>query len=181
MLEAIGVVVELLAGRAFGRVAEQVLDPDAVVLDFGHVARHRRVEVELALLDELQHEDRRERLGDRGDVVERVRRRGHAALDVRVAEPLGPEHLAVLENHGGEAGDLQSLAIGFEVLAEAIDTDVVRFGRGRFLRLRPHGPCADQHQPGEQRRREGPGCVLQHGVLRERTRSSLDSRPCKMV
>ncbi len=159
VLEAVGVVAELLAGRAFGGVAEQVLDPDAVVLDLGHVARHRRVEVELALLDELQHEDRRERLGDRGDVVKRVRRRGHATLHVRVAEALGPEHLAVLENRGRKAGNLQPLAIGFELLAEAIDTEVVRLGRGRFLRLRLHGPGADQHQPGEQRRRDGLGCV----------------------
>ena len=165
MLEALGVVAELLARRAFGSMAEQVLDLDAVVLDLGHVARHRRVEVELALLGELQHEDRRERLGNRGDVIERIRRGGYATLDVRVAEPLGPEHLAVLENHGGDAGDLQPLAIGFEVLAETLDAGIVRFGRGRFLRLRSYSHSADQHQPREQRGRVGSVCERQHGVL----------------
>ncbi len=169
VLKAIGVVVELLAGRAFGCVAEQVLDADAVVLDLRHVARHRRVEVELALLGELKHEDRRKRLGDRGDVVQRVRCGRHATLDVRVAEPLRPEHVRRPRGYRGrEAGDLQPLAIGFEVLAEAIDTDVVRFVRGRFRRLRTHRPGTGQHQPGEQRCRDGLGCEWQRGVLFQR-------------
>ena len=98
-----------------------MLDPDRVVLEIIRVPRHGLVEVELALFHQLQDQDRRERLGQRGDVVERVGRGGDALLDVRIAETPGRLHFAILHHHDGQAGDLEGVAVGFDLAFEGRD------------------------------------------------------------
>jgi hypothetical protein len=72
------------------------------------IRANRRVEIELATLDEPQRRRAGKRLGDRSDLEERVRRDVERALERRDAEA-GGMLLAVLQKADGDAGRLRLL------------------------------------------------------------------------
>jgi hypothetical protein len=114
-------------------VAEQVLEPDRAVLELGGIPGHGLVEVEPALLGELQQQGRGQRLGERGDVVERLRRRGDLAVGIGEPEPLAPDHLLVADDDRGHSWDLQPGTERFDLLLKALQSLPV------LLRRRPRG------------------------------------------
>ena len=71
-------------------MAEQVLDPDRLILEITRVMGHRLVEIQFPLLHELHDERRRERLGKGSDVINRLRRGADVAFDVGETESLRP-------------------------------------------------------------------------------------------
>jgi hypothetical protein len=105
-------------------MTEEVLDPDRIVREVTRVAGNRIVEVDLALLDELHDERRRERLGLRRDVVDRVRGGGDAVLVIGVSESFRPQHLLILDDGGGQAGDAKART---EVLDLGLESSQPRF------------------------------------------------------
>jgi hypothetical protein len=78
-----------------GRVREQVVDGDGPRVgagELGDVVGDPTVEAQFALLHELEHDERREGLGQRRELEAGLRAHGHPGLHVRVAEVAPVEH-----------------------------------------------------------------------------------------
>ena len=65
---------------------------------------HVRVEVDQASLHRLHRGRRDDRLGDRREHVDRVRRRLPVVLEVRPSERMGPEHALIADDARGDGG-----------------------------------------------------------------------------
>src|SRR6185436_21179197 len=86
-----------------GRVREHPAQRGRAVRSLGQVLRERVVEVELALVSELEDRSGGESLRDRGDRVLGVGRRVDALLDVGEAGRLAPGELLAAEDGGTDA------------------------------------------------------------------------------
>src|SRR5205085_2616733 len=91
--------------RQAGGVRDEVLDRDGRSVEMvgdrlepGQDVGHAIVEAQLAGVAKLEDGRRRERLGDGGDAVERLRRRRRLALDVGPAEAPRPYELLVVDD-----------------------------------------------------------------------------------
>ena len=93
-----------------GAMREQLPQRGGLAERFGHgeieVRVHVRVEVELALLDELHHGERSEQLADRRGTKERARIYRDALLDVREAVALHQNRRAVRDHDHDRARDV---------------------------------------------------------------------------
>ncbi len=134
LLEARRVRHEVTHGDRLAVGARRNLEVE-VLVDVG-------VEVDLALFDQLHDRGPGEQLRDRARTEQRlVRVDGQLLLDVRVAEALLQQDLAVLDDHDDAAGDVaarervgqEAVEPGFEVLAR----ELRRGGRRPAPRPRP--------------------------------------------
>ena len=93
------------------RVVEQLPYRDVELADrvVGEVLRHRLVQGDAALLDQLHHRRRRELLGHRPDPVDGVLGRRHPVLDVGQAVAAGQDQLAAVLDRDRDAGRLRGL------------------------------------------------------------------------
>src|SRR5262245_3416431 len=103
-------------------MTEDVLDLYGVVLEVAGVTGHRLVEVEFSLVDELQDQRGREGLGDGREVEDGVRGDGDAVFEVGETETLRPEHLLILNNGGGHAGNLEKSAKNIDLLLKTLQS-----------------------------------------------------------
>ena len=166
-VEAVAVVTVAVPRRALGRVGEQVFDPDRVTLYVGDIPGHGFVQVELALLRQLQHQRRGERLGERGDVVERLRRRGDFLFHVGEPEALAPKDFLVPDDDRGHARDLQQRADLFDLLFKALQPLPVLLRRRRAGHVAP----VPIRRDGDQQAQDGPGRDPVRTVLAHRMSS----------
>jgi hypothetical protein len=131
-------------------------------LELGQVGVHVRVEIQLALLDELHHRRPGEELGDRPGPKEgllRVHRR--LVLHVRPAVALGEVELPVLDDGHGQSGHVVRLELasheavqeGLQLLGAAEAASAHRLRRGRLDgpvgRITPHfeAVCGRRRRP----------------------------------
>jgi hypothetical protein len=106
--------------------------------------RNGRLQIEPLFLDELKQHRGGIRLGQRGQVVDRVRPCGNPALTVGESKAVGPDHFVAFGNGGGHPRDAKPnthrLQLPLEV-EERVDSDS---GKVRFPSAEPPTRSADE-------------------------------------
>ena len=117
---------------------------DRVVLEAlverGRARRHRLLEIEFPLLDQLQQQGRGDGFRERRDAVVRLRRRRDLRFQVGMPKSSGPDDFLVVDDGARQPGDPQRLTKLLELLLESLQP--IRAALPR--RSRHRGQQADQ-------------------------------------
>jgi hypothetical protein len=114
------------------------------------VFRHRPIEVEHTLLDQPERHGRRDRLGDRSDVVGRLRGGRSSTFGIRVAETQRQDQRLVLNHGHGQTRDAGRDAEIVQLSDEGREVGALQRSARPRVRRRYAGAGGDGQEQGQQ-------------------------------